>query len=262
MEKLDMLIEPLRALLAQVGAFLPRLALALVLLIGGWLLAKAARFTVVRALRAVNFNVLTERAGLDGFLEQGGIRTDTTGIFGALVYWLVILAALIIAFNGLGLTYITDLLHKVVLFVPHVVVALLILAFGAYFARFVATAVSTYCRNIGVGRATRAARQDRAVRDHRLRRPDRSTRWASAAPSSARASSSSSPGSSSRSRSRSASAAATGRRACSSGGGRGGGSRTSGRARTARRGRATRSRAAARSRRRSCGAPRDRAPTR
>ncbi len=151
MDKLDMLIEPVRALLVQVGAFLPRLALAVVVLIGGWLLAKVARFAVVKALRAINFNVLTERAGMDGFLEQGGIRTDTTGIFGVLVYWLVILAALIIAFNSLGLTYITDLLHKVVLFVPHVVVALLILAFGAYFARFVATAVSTYCRNIGIG---------------------------------------------------------------------------------------------------------------
>jgi Mechanosensitive ion channel, conserved TM helix len=151
MEKFDMLIEPLRAVLAQVGAFLPRLALAVVVLIGGWLLAKVARFTIVRALRAINFNVLTERAGVDGFLEQGGIRTDMTGIFGALVYWLVILAALIIAFQGLGLTYITDLLHKVVLFVPHVVVALLLLAFGAYFARFVASTVSTYCRNVGIG---------------------------------------------------------------------------------------------------------------
>jgi Mechanosensitive ion channel, conserved TM helix len=151
MEKFDMLIEPLRAVLAQVGAFLPRLALAVVVLIGGWLLAKVARFTIVKALRAINFNVLTERAGVDGFLEQGGIRTDMTGIFGALVYWLVILAALIIAFQGLGLTYITDLLHKVVLFVPHVVVALLLLAFGAYFARFIATTVSNYCRNIGVG---------------------------------------------------------------------------------------------------------------
>jgi Conserved TM helix len=151
MEKFDMLIEPLRALLAQVGAFVPRLALAVVVLIGGWLLAKVARFAIVKALRAINFNVLTERAGIDGFLAQGGIRSDMTGIFGALVYWLVILAALIIAFQGLGLTYITDLLHKVVLFVPHVVVALLVLAFGAYFARFIATTVSTYCRNIGIG---------------------------------------------------------------------------------------------------------------
>jgi hypothetical protein len=119
-------------------------------LIGGWLLAKAARFAVVRGLRAINFNVLTERAGMDGFLAQGGISTDTSGIFGVLVYWLVVLAALVIAFNGLGLTYITDLLGQVVLFVPKIIVALVILAFGAYFARFVGGTIVTYCRNVGV----------------------------------------------------------------------------------------------------------------
>ena len=68
-----------------------------------------------RALRAINFNVLTERAGLDNFLRQGGMAADTTSLFGVLVYWLVILAALLIAFNGLGLSYITDLLGRVVL---------------------------------------------------------------------------------------------------------------------------------------------------
>ncbi len=146
----DLLIEPLQALLRQAGEFLPRLALAAVVLIAGWLIAKAVRFAVVRGLRAINFNVLTERAGMDGFLKQGGIDTDTTDIFGVLVYWLVILAALLIAFNGLGLTYITDLLGKVMLFVPKIIVALLILAFGAYFARFVGNAVIAYCRNVGI----------------------------------------------------------------------------------------------------------------
>jgi len=146
----DLLIEPLQVLLHQAGEFLPRLGLAVLVLIVGWLFAKAVRFTVVRGLRAINFNVLTERAGMDGFLAQGGISTDTTGIFGVLVYWLVILAALVIAFNGLGLTYITDLLGKVVLFVPKIIVALLILAFGAYFARFIGNAIVTYCRNVGV----------------------------------------------------------------------------------------------------------------
>jgi Conserved TM helix len=57
---------------------------------------------------------------------------------------------MIIAFNSLGLTYITDLLGRIVLFVPRVVVALLILAFGAYFARFVGMTVLTYCRNVGM----------------------------------------------------------------------------------------------------------------
>ena len=150
MEKVDIMLEPARAFLLQIAGFLPKLALALGVLIAGWLLAKVAMFGIVKGLRAINFNVLTERAGLDGFLKQGGIQTDTTGILGLLIYWLVILAALIIGFNSMGLTYITGLLGQVVLFVPKVIVALLILAFGAYFARFIGNAVITYCRNVNI----------------------------------------------------------------------------------------------------------------
>ena len=146
----DILIEPVRAFLAQVGAFLPRLALALLVLVVGWLVARMVRFAVIRGLRAINFNVLTERAGTDDFLKQGGIRSDTTDIFGALVFLLVILAALVIAFNGLGLTYITDLLGKLVLLVPRLIIALLIVVFGAYFAQFVGNAAAMYCRASGV----------------------------------------------------------------------------------------------------------------
>jgi Conserved TM helix len=148
--EVDTLIEPLHAILLQIGAFLPRLAIALVAVIAGWLIAKAARFAVVKALRAINFNVLTERAGLDEFLSQGGIRSDTTDIFGVLVYWLIVLASFVLAFNTLGLNYMTDLLRQVVMFVPRLMVALVILAFGAYFARFIAGAVMAYCRNVGI----------------------------------------------------------------------------------------------------------------
>ncbi|MCK9213204.1 MAG: hypothetical protein WA012_16410 [Rhodoferax sp.] len=148
MENFSIYLEPARAFLVQIGSFLPRLLIALVVVIGGWLLAKVARFAFTKALRAINFNVLTERAGLDGFLRQGGMAGDTTSIFGLLLYWLVVLTAVLIAFNGLGLTYITDLLGRVVWFVPNVFVALLVLAFGSYFARFVGDTVVTYCRNI------------------------------------------------------------------------------------------------------------------
>lgn len=150
MEKIDIILEPVRAFLLQISAFLPKLALALGVLFAGWLLAKFAKFAIIKGLRAVNFNIVTERAGLDGFLQQGGIETDTTGIFGLVIYWLVILAALIIGCNSMGLTYITGLLGEVVLFAPKVIAALLILAFGAYFARFISSAVVTYCKNIAI----------------------------------------------------------------------------------------------------------------
>ena len=43
---------------------------------------------------------------------------DTIALLGALVYWLVILAALMVAFNSLDLAYVTDLIGRIVLFVP------------------------------------------------------------------------------------------------------------------------------------------------
>ncbi|BAU48060.1 hypothetical protein SVA_1498 [Sulfurifustis variabilis] len=150
MDQVSMALEPLRAFLAQLGAFLPKLLLAIIILVAGWLLAKFVRVLVEKALRFVNFNVLAERAGIDGFLQQGGVRTDTTGLLALLVYWLVILGALIVAFNSLGLEHVTVLLGRIVMFLPQVFVAVLILAFGAYFARFVGQAVTTYCRNVGV----------------------------------------------------------------------------------------------------------------
>jgi hypothetical protein len=145
MQSIDMLLDTTREFLHQIAAFLPRLALALAVVAVGWLLAKAVRFAIEKGLRAVNFNVLTERAGTDHFLQQGGLQGDTTTIFGLFAYWVVILAALIIAFNGLGLTYITDLLQRVELFAPKVLVAMLVMVFGSYFARFVGEAVNTYC---------------------------------------------------------------------------------------------------------------------
>ena len=150
MDRLSMHLEPLRAFLFQIGAFIPRLLLAALVVVAGWLIAKVARFAVIRGLRAINFHVLTERAGIDNFLRQGGMVSDASAVFGVLAYWLIILASLIVAFNTLDLAYVTDLLSRVLWFVPNVFVALLILAFGAYFARFVGDAVTTYGRNAGM----------------------------------------------------------------------------------------------------------------
>jgi len=148
MNSIDMSLEPVRVFLRSAGEFLPRILIALLILVVGWMIAKMVRFAVVKGLRAVNFNVLTERAGMDSFLRDGGIQSDTTEILALLFYWLVILASLVIGFNLLGLSYITDLLGRIVWFLPKVMVALLILAFGAYFARFIGNAVTAYCRNV------------------------------------------------------------------------------------------------------------------
>jgi len=154
MERFDLFWDPVRSFLTQAGEIFPKILLAIVILILGWLVAKVVRFVVVKALRAINFNVLTEKAGLDGFLRQGGGETDTTGILGLLVYWLIILTALLVASNSVGLAAVTELIGRIVLFVPRVIVAVVILAFGAYFARFIGVTVTAYCKNLDMPDAT------------------------------------------------------------------------------------------------------------
>ncbi len=129
----------------------------------GWLLAKVVRFAVERALRAINFNVLTERAGTDNFLQQAGMHGDTTTLFGLVAFWLVIIATLVIAFNGLGLTYIPDLLGRAVLFAPKLLIAMLIMVFGSYCARFVGNAVQNYCLDARIADADMLGRLVRYV---------------------------------------------------------------------------------------------------
>jgi len=153
MDNVNMLVEPIRESLHLIGVFLPRLLLAIVVLVIGWLVAKLVRFAIVKALHAINFNVVTEKAGIDHFLSQGGADIDTIRVLGGLFYWLVILASLMIAFNTLDLAYVTDLIGRIVLYVPRVMVAVVILVFGAYFARFIGTALATYLRNIGAREA-------------------------------------------------------------------------------------------------------------
>jgi hypothetical protein len=150
MEAFGNQLEPLRAMLFQIGAFLPRLVLGLLILLVGWLLAKVVRVGVEKALRAFNFNVLFERSGLDSFLRQGGARSDTISVSGLLAFWLVLLLAALVAASTMGLPNVSELLRRVIWFLPRLFVGLLILAAGSYFARFIGSTVASYGRSAKV----------------------------------------------------------------------------------------------------------------
>jgi len=150
MNQVTQTLETGRGFLVQLGEFMPKLLLAIVILVAGWLIAKFLLFAVIKGLKLINFNVVTEKAGIDKFLKQGGIAKTTIDILGILIYWLAILFTLLIAFETLGLTVVSDLFTQITLFVPNVIVAVIILAIGLYFARFVGDSVVAYSKNIGL----------------------------------------------------------------------------------------------------------------
>jgi flagellar biosynthesis protein FliQ len=162
-QQLDIVMTSLRSFMSDLGLFLPKLIGAVAILIVGWLVSKLLHFIVVRGLKGMRFHALTEAGGFDDFLKKGGIRMGTVEVLGAMVYWLAILMTLLTTFNVLGLTALSTLFNRVAEFVPNVIIAMLTLTIGLYFARFVADAVTAYTRNVGmvdtdlVGRLTRYA---------------------------------------------------------------------------------------------------------
>jgi len=162
-QQLGVVMASVQAFLNQLAAFLPRLLAAVIILVVGWFIAKFLNFIVVRGLKLVNFQVVTEGAGIDGFLKKGGVKKNAIEVLGALIYWIAILMTLLVAFDSLGLTIVSDLFSRITQYIPNVVAAVLILTIGLYFARFIADAVTAYAKNVGsqdadlIGRVTRYA---------------------------------------------------------------------------------------------------------
>jgi len=150
MDKVGEVFEPVTYFLYQLGQFLPKLGMAVLILLVGWLLAKMLRGVVMRALKYANFDQLTHKAGIDKFLKHGGIKKNTSQILGLLVYWLVMLATLLVASEVVQLDAVSALFNSITLFIPKVIVAVLILAIGFYFARVISEIIIAYGKNVGM----------------------------------------------------------------------------------------------------------------
>ena len=133
---LDLITEPLNALLTQVSEFAPRVLGAAGLLILAWVVATALRRIVSGAMSATN---LDERLG-ERTLEEGSSLPLTRTLADA-VYWLVFLLFLpavlgALAIEGL-LAPVQGLTDQVLSFLPNLLAAGLIFAIGWLVARLV-----------------------------------------------------------------------------------------------------------------------------
>lgn len=156
-QQLDVFAASFGSFWTELVRFIPQLLAALLLLLIGWLLAKVARSGVVRLLKLLHFDRITERSGLESFLKQAELDVSMASILGNLAYWLIILVTIVSVANSLGLHMVADLFNKVVLYIPNVIAAVLVLVFGTILARFINRVVFAWLNNIGFAGALTAS---------------------------------------------------------------------------------------------------------
>jgi mechanosensitive ion channel-like protein len=132
----NLVVGPFQQLLSGVLNKVPGVLVAIFLLLVGMLVARGLRTGVEKFLKFVRLDEYTDKIKLNEVLSRLGFGRSPGYILGFLVYWLIILVFLLSAANAVGLTAVSQLLERFVLFVPKLIGAVLVVAGGLLLGHF------------------------------------------------------------------------------------------------------------------------------
>jgi len=116
---------------------LPDVVIALSVLLIGYLIAVFIRKLSVNLLKKLKFDCAAERIHLDKKLLSIGIKHTPSTLLAGLLFWLIMLFALITAAEYAGLKGFVDTLSAFAMYIPKVIAALVILVVGLFLAHFI-----------------------------------------------------------------------------------------------------------------------------
>ena len=130
--------------------FLPKLGAFLLILIVGYIVAKVLARVLDKVLDRVGFNRLVERGGVKAALDN--TKFDAADILSRIVFWLVMLFVLQLAFGVFGPNPISALLTGLIAFLPKLFVALVIIVITAAVASGVRDIIQGALGGLNYGR--------------------------------------------------------------------------------------------------------------
>jgi hypothetical protein len=145
------LVASLTTALSLFLGAIPRIIGFLVILVIGWFISGLLASAVAALLRAVKFNVLAQRSGFHGFVQNMGLRTDPSGLLADIAKWFVRLIVLVVAFDALGLPAVSAVLQQFLLWIPNLVVAVVVLVIAGLAANALGNLVRGSTAQAGLG---------------------------------------------------------------------------------------------------------------
>jgi len=132
------MIESLQNALGTFLEYIPQLIGAIVILIVGYLIARALQAVVSRVLQAVGFDNWMERGGIKQFFDRAQTRETPATVLGRLVFWFVFIITITMAADALGIRQVSQVLAQLIAYIPSIIAAILILVLAALLANFLA----------------------------------------------------------------------------------------------------------------------------
>ncbi len=112
--------------------FAPRLIIAIVFFVIGWILGSLVAKAIEQVFSSLKIDSLFKAIGAEGFFQKAGMRLNSGYFVGQLVRWFLIIVFLLPSLNLVGLTEVSSFLTNSVLgFLPQVVIAAFVLIIAA-----------------------------------------------------------------------------------------------------------------------------------
>ncbi|KKQ52249.1 hypothetical protein A2865_02255 [Candidatus Woesebacteria bacterium RIFCSPHIGHO2_01_FULL_39_17] len=122
-------------------AILPTVLGAIVIFAIGLILAYWIKRLVNELLKAVKFEKLSESLGIEQYLKKAEIKLDLAGVLAVFFQWIVILVFFLTAVDILGLSVVSEVLARVLSYIPNILAAALIFGAGYFVAGVVESVV-------------------------------------------------------------------------------------------------------------------------
>lgn len=142
--------ESFKTAYLQFAALAPNVVAMVVLLVGGYFVAKVLDRAVSALCHSLGLQKAAERGGLVGSMKQVGIGKTLPEIIGRVVFWLMMCVFLSAGFKVLGLTEVSDTVNYFIAYVPKLFAAIAIMVIGLLVATFIRGIVATSADRVGI----------------------------------------------------------------------------------------------------------------
>jgi len=132
----EVITASLQTLWSGFIGFLPNLLGAVIVFIIGWLIAVILGKLAAQVIRVLRIDQILEKIGFKKSLARANLKLNSGKFIGELIKWFFIIVFLMAATDILKLPQVTEFLKRILLYIPHLIVAVLILLAAVLISNF------------------------------------------------------------------------------------------------------------------------------
>lgn len=144
----ETLESSLKSMWVSATEFIPKLVGAIVLFIIFYIIARTIRTVVSNALSKIGINQLFDKLGLSKSLFAAGIKSEPSALIGKIIFYFIMLGALIVCSDVLQLDKVTAAITSFINYIPSILGAVFILFLAQMAGMFVRDALEATSENL------------------------------------------------------------------------------------------------------------------